>query len=116
MLDYCLIGVDSPIHSFYFSFFVKITQLESFVACDFRGLDANRKNRKNKAPAEKTRSTVVKNYHEVQRNSTFVQIKKKEKLIEMTVPKPTKSHSDANKPLLIVTGPYFKTLPPPAKH
>ena len=40
-------------------FWVKITHFESFAVCNFRGLDANRENRENKAPAEKTRSTVV---------------------------------------------------------
>ena len=41
------------IYSFSFLFFVKTTHFESFAACNFRGLDANRENRENKAPAEK---------------------------------------------------------------
>ena len=38
----------------------KITHFECFVACNFRGLDANRKNRENKAPVGKTHSTVFR--------------------------------------------------------
>ena len=41
-----------------FLFFVKSTHFESLAACYFRGMDANRKNRENKAPAKKPQSTV----------------------------------------------------------
>ena len=43
----------SLIHSLSFLFFVKITPFERFAACHFCELDANRKNRGNKVPAEK---------------------------------------------------------------
>ena len=43
----------SRVHSFTFLFFVKITQFESFAEFSLRGLDVNRENQENKAPAKR---------------------------------------------------------------